>query len=143
MKRLTGILAIVAIAAAGLVGSIAAAPPAAAYPNAQVELVGHGFGHGRGLGQYGSLGYAIDHGWDWTRILDHYYGATTLGDLPGGDSGFGVTVRFMDRNAADTVVIGQLTVDQDPTQPVRQATLVRRNGPDSWLIHYGSSCGGP
>lgn len=38
---------------------------------------GHGWGHRRGLGQYGSLGYAIDHGWSTAQIVGHFYGGTT------------------------------------------------------------------
>jgi stage II sporulation protein D len=43
---------------------------------------GHGFGHGVGLSQYGSYGYA-EHGKDYRFILAHYYQGTTLGTLPG------------------------------------------------------------
>ncbi|MBJ7291269.1 SpoIID/LytB domain-containing protein [Williamsia sp.] len=45
---------------------------------AQVTLIGHGFGHGRGMGQYGAFGYAKK-GWKYDQILDHYYGGTTAG----------------------------------------------------------------
>ena len=47
---------------------------------------GHGYGHGRGMSQWGALGYAVDHGWSGTRILDHYYRGTTtrsFGELLG------------------------------------------------------------
>ena len=139
MKRLSGIVATLALAAGLLAGGIATARPVAAYPNPQVELVGHGFGHGRGLGQYGSLGYAIDHGWDWRRILDHYYGGTTLGDLEGGD-GAGITVRLMDRNNGDTIVQGPLTVEGVPGE--HASALVRRVGTDSWHVFLNGSCAG-
>lgn len=62
-----------------------AAPATAAASAGDFSFTGHGWGHGRGMGQYGALGYAIDHGWSYTRILDHYYGGTTMGtasDLP-------------------------------------------------------------
>ena len=52
--------------------------PAAAFPGPTVDLVGHGYGHGRGMGQFGSLGYALK-GWTYERILDHYYGGTKMG----------------------------------------------------------------
>jgi hypothetical protein len=48
-----------------------------------LEATGRGFGHGRGLGQYGSYGYAVDLQWPASRILDHYYGGTQSGRLPG------------------------------------------------------------
>ncbi len=37
-----------------------------------------GFGHGVGMSQYGTLGYA-QHGWTADRILAHYYTGTALG----------------------------------------------------------------
>jgi SpoIID/LytB domain protein len=42
-----------------------------------ITVHGRGWGHGRGLSQYGALGYAVDHGWGSAQILDHYYGNTT------------------------------------------------------------------
>ncbi|MGZ4261414.1 MAG: SpoIID/LytB domain-containing protein, partial [Solirubrobacteraceae bacterium] len=39
---------------------------------------GGGFGHGIGMSQYGSYGYAL-HGKDYRWILGHYYQHTTLG----------------------------------------------------------------
>ena len=41
---------------------------------------GAGFGHGVGMSQYGAMGYA-SHGWDYKRILGHYYTDTSLGVL--------------------------------------------------------------
>ncbi len=51
---------------------------AEAAPNDIVAIVvdGVGNGHGRGMSQWGAYGYAVDHGWDWQRILGHYYGGT-------------------------------------------------------------------
>lgn len=44
---------------------------------ASYVVYGRGFGHGRGLSQYGSLGWATVHGWSWQQILDFYYGGST------------------------------------------------------------------
>jgi hypothetical protein len=46
-----------------------------------VELQGRGWGHGIGMGQWGALGYATQHDWTYTQILDHYYGNTTMGTV--------------------------------------------------------------
>jgi stage II sporulation protein D len=46
------------------------------------NVVGHGFGHGVGMSQYGAYGYAL-HGKDYRFILAHYYQGTTLGTAPG------------------------------------------------------------
>ncbi|HEX3947062.1 MAG TPA: SpoIID/LytB domain-containing protein, partial [Acidimicrobiales bacterium] len=53
-----------------------------------VNVQGHGWGHGIGLGQWGALGYAIgqDNGqgnWTYQQIVGHYYGPATLGNLSG------------------------------------------------------------
>ena len=45
-----------------------------------VTLIGHGFGHGRGMGQYGAFGYA-KRGWKYDQILAHYYGGTSAGKV--------------------------------------------------------------
>jgi SpoIID/LytB domain protein len=45
-------------------------------------VVGHGFGHGVGMSQYGAYGYA-QHGKGYRFILAHYYTGTTIGTLPG------------------------------------------------------------
>jgi SpoIID/LytB domain protein len=54
----------------------------AATGRTRVEIFGRGWGHGRGMSQYGALGYVTDHGWDSSRILDHYYGGTVAGTAP-------------------------------------------------------------
>ncbi|WP_299569818.1 SpoIID/LytB domain-containing protein [uncultured Williamsia sp.] len=45
-----------------------------------VTLIGHGLGHGRGMGQYGAFGYA-KRGWKYDQILAHYYGGTSAGKV--------------------------------------------------------------
>lgn len=47
-----------------------------------VTIDGRGFGHGRGMSQYGAQGYALDFGWTTAQILDHYYSNTTAASLP-------------------------------------------------------------
>jgi stage II sporulation protein D len=54
--------------------------PAAARAATLFTLTGHGWGHGIGMSQYGSYGYA-QHGWTYDRILAHYFQGTTLGTL--------------------------------------------------------------
>ncbi|MCV2395832.1 hypothetical protein OEB99_16070 [Actinotalea sp. M2MS4P-6] len=44
-----------------------------------VTFIGHGWGHGRGMGQYGALGYATMYDKSYTWILDHFYGGTSAG----------------------------------------------------------------
>jgi stage II sporulation protein D len=42
-------------------------------------VVGHGWGHGVGLAQYGAYGYAL-HGWDSGQIVSHYFPETDFGE---------------------------------------------------------------
>ena len=61
---------------------ILAALPVAAQAATRVVVRGAGFGHGVGLSQYGSYGYA-QHGYDFRRILSSYYTGTELGSASG------------------------------------------------------------
>jgi stage II sporulation protein D len=54
------------------------AVPAAATGATVWVVKGAGYGHGGGMSQYGAYGYAL-HGWDYRRILTHYYTGTTIG----------------------------------------------------------------
>lgn len=71
------------LGATALVGATAlpSASPVSASTDAIVGVVleGGGFGHGRGMSQWGAFGYAVDQGWTWQQILDHYYGDTQRG----------------------------------------------------------------
>ncbi|MFT7599934.1 MAG: SpoIID/LytB domain protein [Acidimicrobiales bacterium] len=62
-----------------LVPLLPTAPAAAADDRIYAEVAGHGWGHGRGMGQFGAQGYALDEGWERAAILDHFYGGTTAG----------------------------------------------------------------
>ncbi|MDQ4040105.1 MAG: SpoIID/LytB domain-containing protein [Actinomycetota bacterium] len=52
------------------------APVQDAAGDESVPLFGHGYGHGRGLSQWGSYGYAVNFGSSYSAILNHYYGGT-------------------------------------------------------------------
>jgi SpoIID/LytB domain protein len=70
-----------------------------------VEIAGHGWGHGRGLGQYGAQGYALDDGWTSEEILDHYYGETTAGTASSGTTAVNSgAVRIEIRNQRDAAL---------------------------------------
>ena len=92
-----GVLAFSASGAPGTTDSVAEAAP-----NDIVSIVidGTGFGHGRGMSQWGAYGYAVDHGSDWNQILAHYYGGTDAGTVPAGQR---IRVRLTDLDAQSTV----------------------------------------
>jgi stage II sporulation protein D len=67
------------LAALGLAaGALLAASAARASASSVLVVTGHGWGHGVGMSQWGAYGYAR-HGWDYPRILAHYYPGTQLG----------------------------------------------------------------
>ncbi len=70
VRRLVASLAVLAAAAAA---AVVAVPPAQAATGVLVE--GRGYGHGRGMSQWGAYG-AADAGLDWTQILAFYYPGT-------------------------------------------------------------------
>ncbi len=70
------------LTSAALVVALIAWPGTSSAQNvapATITIEGRGWGHGNGLGQWGALGYAIDHGWSSAQIVDHFYSNTTAG----------------------------------------------------------------
>ena len=96
-----------AVAAVVVVALVAASVPASTLPAAPAaapgDLIidGHGWGHRRGMGQYGALGYAIDHGWSTSQILTHFYGGTTAGSV---DPATTMTVRVVPQDTRPLLV---------------------------------------
>lgn len=145
------------VAAGALVGVIAAAPPAGAQAggpaevvtlsttDTQINLQGRGWGHGIGMGQWGALGYATQHDWTYTQILDHYYGTTTMGQRPNNE----ITVRLMahDNQATHLVLAeGQMIITDNAGTPIPQlqpAIRFRRVAPNTFEIADAPSCSGP
>jgi SpoIID/LytB domain protein len=73
---------------------VASAAPSTAAPKRTLVITGKGFGHGRGLSQWGAYGYA-QKGWTSRQILDHYYGGTVPGGLSP-TSAIGVRISNLD-----------------------------------------------
>lgn len=67
-----------------------------------VVIDGQGNGHGRGLSQYGSLGWSVTYGRDWNWILDHYYGGTVAGTAP---EGLRITVSLGAFDGLQTAIV--------------------------------------
>ena len=125
---------------AGVAVDVGRAAPAGAFPGPTVDLVGQGFGHGRGMGQFGALGYALK-GWTYEKILDHYYGGTKMGTLPAGD----VTVQLTRFDGVDVIVTqeqGHLHTNATPGS--FGALRARKTGANRYSVDVGTDCsGGP
>ena len=115
-----------------------------------IEITGRGWGHGRGLGQYGAYGYA-QQGWSSSQILDHFYGGTTAAQIPGNAPVNPNQVRVELRNMiglSTSVGLGSgsiliKAVDGTELQRVDVgAARVRRDG-DGYRVSTAPSCSGP
>jgi SpoIID/LytB domain protein len=145
---------IVVLAAGAPLALSATSGPAAASGVTSVVLVGHGYGHGIGMGQWGSLGYALgDDGgagnFGYGQILSHYYGGTTLetlGTAPAPPSLHGgqVIVAMTQNNGSDliaTAASGTLGVAGVTNSAV--AVLFRLTGPGStYEVFTSQGCAG-
>ncbi|NTW38270.1 MAG: SpoIID/LytB domain-containing protein [Cellulomonadaceae bacterium] len=138
MRRTTLARAVAAVLALGAIVGVPPVSPAVAADSGSATFTGHGWGHGRGMGQYGAYGYAVDGGWDHATILRHYYGGTTLA----GDAGNpGISVELT-RLTGDTIVRGPgLAVAGVVTGS--NAVLVRRTGTGTFQVYTGPDCAGP
>jgi SpoIID/LytB domain protein len=119
------------------------APTASAYPSATVDLTGHGWGHGRGMGQYGAYGYAKA-GQPYTWILDHYYGGTTLGTV---DPNSPLNVHLSAFDGRDTIAQMTnahlaVTWNGGSLGPQSGVRVVHNPG-GSLSVYTGPGCAGP
>ena len=108
-----------------------------------LDLRGHGWGHGRGLGQYGALGYALNHGWNTGQILGHFYSNTQPGTI---DANAPMSVRMTGRDGQSTIVVqerGHLFTSADGGTTPHAAIRVDRVGPGAFQVYFGQHCGGP
>ncbi|HEX5567327.1 MAG TPA: SpoIID/LytB domain-containing protein [Streptomyces sp.] len=128
---------LLAVLGAGLL-AVPGASPASASLEGAVEISGHGWGHGRGMSQYGALGYAVDRGWTWQQILDHYYGGTTFKAV-GNPT---ISVELMSWGGRDLVATApSLTVNGAAVGAA--AVLIRRNANGTFSGYRGAGCSGP
>ena len=101
---------------------------------------GKGWGHGRGLGQWGSLGYALK-GWKVDQILAHYYGGTTAGTI---DPNSELRVRLLREDDIDVIVVserGQLVSGAAPGTFTALRAQPQPGG--GYRVQSGPGCAGP
>ena len=138
MKRLLPALAVIA-STVGLAANAAPAAHAELAPGqtpASILVYGRGNGHGRGMSQYGSLGWATVFNRTWQEILNFYYEGATLSQLTETDAGLtpnGVmSVRLTNLDNRQTATVSDnstLVLQGDPVPGRRWAALVAREIP--------------
>ena len=104
-----------------------------------ISFVGHGWGHGRGMGQYGALGYAVDYGWDYSQILGYYYSNTTPGNIGNPE----VSVNLTKQEGASQVVVkaSSLTIGGAPVG--YPAAIVQLQADGTIRVWGAGGCAGP
>ncbi len=104
-----------------------------------VAIAGRGWGHGRGLGQYGSLGYAVDHGWSHRRIVDHFYGGTTAGTVAPRD----MLIHLTGYDGRDLIVSSgrPFTVGPHPFAAGEEVRVELAGGGDFRVFRNGAEVG--
>ena len=119
MRRLgPALTASLALLAGGLVGAPASAEDTWQVPrSASITIKGHGYGHGRGMSQYGAEG-AARQGLTWREITDFYYPGTDLGRARGR-----IRVHVSPDTTDDLVVV-----------PRRGLTVADQATGDSWTL---------
>jgi SpoIID/LytB domain protein len=129
------------VLAFGTLAAVAPAPAAASWPNGMVGITGHGYGHGRGMGQYGAFGYATNYGWTYTQIVAHYYGGTTLATR----SFNALSVDLTAYSGQNQVVVtsGSPFTAGGVAIPGGSAALVRYVSAGSYQLFTSAGCGKP
>jgi len=133
---------------------LAPGAPAVAYPSSTVDLTGHGWGHGIGMGQWGSLGYAIgaDGGagnFSYSQILTHYYGNTSLQTLgtspaPASIHGGNVLVAMTENNGGSLIATAASGAVNVPGGSTATAVEMVPNGSNTaFSVFTGPGCAGP
>ena len=101
---------------------------------------GTGFGHGRGMSQWGAYGRAVNGGQSWTQILNAYYGGTTLGSV---STSTRIRVRLLAHDGDSTV--GVISTTRQGAMGVERHGLCRdpgaSHGDRQPLRHLGANDG--
>ncbi|MCP5026218.1 MAG: hypothetical protein GY929_08015 [Actinomycetia bacterium] len=111
-----------------------------------VRIEGLGWGHGRGMGQWGALGYAVDHDWTAGQILDHFYGGTTSEvrsstDLIG--NGGAIRVRLTRIDDGDLIVNHETDLLASPAIAGQHSAIRVEPVGGGFNVYTGTDCAGP
>ena len=102
-----------------------------------ITVEGRGWGHGRGLQQWGALGYAVDHFWSYEQILQHYYSNTTSSAIADRE----IKVHITRNNEMDLLVTSAMPFTVEGIQFYGgQIARLSTNGPYSFIINQSIGC---
>lgn len=148
----------VIVALSTLISVLGWVRPAGAAEEAEDVLAlveGRGWGHGRGMGQWGAQGYALDHGWTSDQILNHFYSNTRKGTipatLPDGINASALRVEIRSQIAKGlhfNIGIGAMRLTNSAGTelaviPEGRTGRIRSDGAGGLLLDTAVGCGGP
>lgn len=136
MRRRAAALAVLMAVSAFLLAVPGASAQAA--PE-DVPISGHGYGHGRGLSQWGAFGYATRFGWNHRQILAHYYSTAGTADI--GNPEMTVRLAALD-HTEPTVTSAQPFVAGGRQLAAGTAARISRNADGTWQLTTRSGCSG-
>lgn len=126
-RRLIAPLAALAASVATALVALPAPPAAHAAGPASVTLDGSGWGHGRGLSQYGAKG-AAQSGLTAGEILDFYYPGTQSARAGG------AITALLTADTTDNLIVGHRTGLQARSVRTGQVWSLARRGATRWML---------
>jgi len=146
-RRLLGVIGLWVVASVIPLVSQQNPDPASAdsLPPVAVLIRGRGNGHGRGMSQFGALGWATKLNYSWQDILNFYYGGggRTLSTLTQSDAALtrngAMTVRLTTLDTKQTAVISDNVTASWQGQPETYGALVAQSVGKNVYDIYGSS----
>lgn len=102
---------------------------------------GRGYGHGRGMGQYGAFGYATVWGASAPAILDWFYGGTSAGSI---GTARDIRVQLIGLNSTWFVLAsdrGDLITNATGSQRFRTLLVIPQPN-NTFALYAGADCGG-
>ena len=102
-----------------------------------ITVEGRGWGHGRGLQQWGALGYAVDHFWSYEQILQHYYSNTNSSAVADRE----IKVHITRNNEMDLLITSAMPFTVEGLQFLGgQIVRLSANGPHNFNINQSVGC---
>ncbi len=144
-RRIVAFAAVCAVILPAFATRVASPARADNLPPLGIVIRGHGNGHGRGLSQYGALGWATKLNADWQAILNFYYGGggRTLTSLTPADAASypdgNMTTRLTVLDGAQTAVISDNGTANWSGNPNKYFSLLARSTGKNTYDVYGAT----
>jgi SpoIID/LytB domain protein len=135
----------IAVLLTAMVCAVLPARAAAAYPSSDVTLLGHGWGPGDGMGQWGALGDALTSR-SYQSILGQYYGGTSLAALSVGQEAHMMRVAITENNDNSVIVTSgssfSVAWSGGGTSAAAGGAVFMNPVGGAWNVYTGPGCAG-